>query len=94
MAVIAPVLMGKDAEVALAGTATEAGTLSAVAVLARVTDIPPVGAALETVTVQEVLAFCARLAAAHWSDDTSAGASRATDACTDEPFRVALKVAV
>ena len=91
---MAAVLMGKDTETALAGTVIEAGTVSAVAVPARVTDMPPAGAALESVTVQEVLAFCARLAAAHWSDDTRTGATRATDACTDEPFRVAVKVTV
>ena len=94
MAVMAAVLTGKEAEVALAGTVTEAGAVSAAAVSARVTDIPPAGAALESVTVQEVLAFCARLAAAHWSDDTRTGATRATDACMDEPFRLALKVTV
>ena len=94
MAVMAAVLMGKEAETALAGTVTEAGTVSAAPVSVRVTDIPPAGAALESVTVQEVLAFCVRLAVAQWSDDTRTEAARATDACTDEPFRVAVRVTV
>ena len=94
MAVMAALLMGKEAETALAGTVIEAGTVSAAAVSVRVTDIPPAGAALESVTIQKVLAFCARLAAAHLREDARMGGTRATDAWTDEPFRVALRVTV
>ncbi|HUI77445.1 MAG TPA: hypothetical protein VLY24_06000 [Bryobacteraceae bacterium] len=54
---VAPVLMVNVAEVALASTVTEAGTVRAAALLFRVTATPPAGAAGEIVTVQDVLAF-------------------------------------
>ncbi|MGO9527003.1 MAG: hypothetical protein ACLP0A_05465, partial [Verrucomicrobiia bacterium] len=44
----------KVAEVAVAGTVTDAGTVSAVLVLVRGTMVPPVGAAWLRVTVQVV----------------------------------------
>ena len=62
---IVPVLTVKEAEVALAATVTEAGTVRRAVLLATETGMPPAGAAWERTTVQEVLAFCARLGATH-----------------------------
>jgi hypothetical protein len=55
----------KDAEVALGGTATDAGRERAEAALLTVTEAPEEGALFVRVTVQEVLAFDERLGAAH-----------------------------
>ena len=46
-------------------TVTEAGIVSVVVLSDSVTALPPAAAALESVTVQVVLAFDARLEAAH-----------------------------
>jgi hypothetical protein len=52
----------KVAIVASAATATDAGTVSKVLLLASVTLEPPVGAAWVSVTVQVLTALCPRLA--------------------------------
>ena len=83
-----------------AATVTEAGTVkAALLVLASVTLAPPAGAAFESVTVQVVEAFDARLAAAHCSEETEIVdvSDRVTDcedplACED-PLRDAVTVA-
>src|SRR5205823_12165567 len=49
------------AEVAAIGTMTEAGTVSVGLLLVSVTLVPPAGAALLSVMVQELKAFCPRV---------------------------------
>lgn len=58
-------LMLNDAEVALAATVTDAGTVSPVTLLLSATLDPPEGAALLSITVHEAAPPCARLAAVH-----------------------------
>jgi hypothetical protein len=64
------------AVVAAAATVTDTGTVSVVLVFANVTDAPPAGATLVTVTVQVLEAFCPRLAGLQDSVDTRTGATR------------------
>jgi hypothetical protein len=65
----------KVAVVAAAGTSTEAGTVKAeTRLLPRVTVVPPVGAALETVTVQVVVAEAARVALPQFREETEIAA--------------------
>ena len=62
---IVPVLAGKVAELALAGTVTEEATVNTDgALLARLTTVPP-AVDLERVTVHVALAFDTRVAGAH-----------------------------
>ena len=64
-----------------------AGTLKAVAMLLeRDTVVPPVGAALEIVTVQEVEAEAARLPPPHCSDVTVIGTTGAVMEKAAEAF--------
>jgi hypothetical protein len=91
---ILPVLAVKVAEPALAATVTDAGTVIPAPVPVRVTTTPPAGAAFDSVTVQEVLAFDVRLAAAHWSAVTSGGAESVRDAVAEEVFSDAVTMAV
>ena len=59
----------KVAVMAVAGTVTDAGTVKAlVTLLERATADPPVGAALESVMVQFVVAEGSRVAPVHWSE--------------------------
>ena len=58
------------AHVAFVGTVTDAGVVSAEELSLSKTWAPPVVAALDSVTRQEVLAFCARLAAVQVSELT------------------------
>jgi hypothetical protein len=58
------------------------------------TVVPPAGAALDKVTVQEVLALEARLEAAHWRDDRLTGASKEIVAGNEAPPREAVTVAL
>jgi len=89
------VLAVNVALVALAGTVTEAGNVSTLAIPPeRVMTAPPVDAALVKVTVQAVLALEARLAAAQWTEEISAGAVRERVNGWEEPFRDAVMVAV
>jgi hypothetical protein len=68
----------KPAVVAPAATVTEAGTVRIALLLdsVTVTAAPPVGAALDRVTVQALVALDPRLAGAHVIEDTSTGATR------------------
>ena len=66
----------KVAVVAAAATVTEAGTVNAAWLLDNVTEAPPVGAALVSVTVQLLEAFCPRLVGAQARLETSTGATR------------------
>jgi hypothetical protein len=85
----------KVVEVAFASTVTEeAGTGSRLLLLANPTAAPPVGAALVNVTVQAVAPPEFRLVGAHASDDTITGATSMIVAVCDDPFRLAVKVAL
>ena len=89
-----PEVAVKFAEVALAGTVTEAGTGSAVVLLdVNVTALPPDGAAWLKVTVQVVAAPDVTLAGAHASDDTRTTGVTVTVAVTPPPS-VAVTVTV
>ncbi len=61
---------------AVAGTVTDAGTVTEALLEFRDTVVPPVGAGLESVTVQGVVTLEARLEAVHCSEDTVIGAVR------------------
>lgn len=95
-----PELTVNVVEVKVAGTVTEAGTISTeAAVLVRETGVPPEGAALEMVTVQVVLVFGAKTLAVHWKEDSVGGPS--VGGATSEiarvaklPFTEAVRVAV
>ena len=76
MLAIAPVVVLKVADVAVAATVTDAGTVRVEFVLLRVTLAPPVGAALFRVTVQVLEEFAPRLVGLQASVDTSTGATR------------------
>ena len=86
----------KVADAALAGTVKVPGTANRDGrLLETETATPPTSAALERVTVQVVLALEARLAAAHLRvERVIAGATRESVAAADEPFNVAVTVAV
>jgi hypothetical protein len=66
----APELAVKVAEDLVAATFTEAGTLRTELLSESATVTPPVGAALEMVTVQVLLAFDGRLVGLHWRLET------------------------
>ena len=90
----APAPAVKVAEVALAATLTEDGTVNTEDALSdSVTTVLPV-VVFDRVTVQVVLAFEARPAAAHCSEETVGRAVSESVAAWDEPFRVAVTVAV
>jgi hypothetical protein len=85
----------KGADAAPAGTVKAAGTVrSDGRLLERESDTPPAGAVLERVTVHEVVAFEARLAAAQVRPERVTGDDRDTVVATDEPFFVAVTVTV
>ena len=84
----------KVADVALAGTLTEVGTVNTDSALSEsVTTVLPV-VDFERVTVQVVLELEARLAAAQWREESVTGDTREIVAGWDEPFSVAVTVAV
>jgi hypothetical protein len=84
----------KVAVVAAAATVTDAGTVTAeVALLDSVTVEPPVGAALESVTVQVVVEDAARVELVHCREVGVAGATSDRLAVELIPFRVAVVVA-
>ncbi len=62
--------------VAPEATVIEAGTVSKVLLLLRVTLEPPAGAFSVSVTVQELTALCPRLLGVHATPETCNGASR------------------
>ena len=88
------VLMGKEAEVLLAGTVTDPGIESAGAVLVKARETPDAGAAFDRITMQEVLEFAARFVAAHCREETRTGETSATEMAAEDPFSVAVMVAV
>ena len=77
-AAMAVVVALKVADVAVAATITDAGTVRVELVLDRVTMAPPVGAALLRLTVQVLEALGPRLAGAQASAETTTGATRLT----------------
>jgi hypothetical protein len=80
------------AETELAGTVTEAGTVRSAVVSLIATTVPPEGATLESVTVQDVLAFAATLAGAQVTAETTGGAGMVNDAVAEEPVSDAVRV--
>ena len=82
------------AVLAPATTVTGPETGSRALLLDTATDVPPVGADLESVIVQVVATPEFRLVGLHVSEDTSTGATRFTVAVLDCPPRVAVTVAV
>jgi hypothetical protein len=76
LAMVAAAVALKDAVDAPAATVTEAGTVSEVLLLARVTAEPPVGAVCDSVIVQVLAALWPRLAGLQVSDEISTGATR------------------
>ena len=58
------------------------------------TDAPPVGAAFDNVTVQELVAFDPKLVGLHTSELTNTGATRLIVAGLELPLYVAVTVAV
>jgi hypothetical protein len=66
------------AEVAVADTVTNAGTVRVTLVFVSATAAPPVGAAWLKVTVQVLVAFCPRVVGLQTSEETNTGATRLT----------------
>jgi len=90
-----PVVAANVALMAAAGTVTDAGIVSAVAVLESATTAPPVPATWDNVTVQVADALGPRLVGVQESDD-SAGVAvwRLIDAVFELPLKVAVMTAV
>jgi len=84
----------KVADVAAAATVTEAGTVRVGLELDRVTEAPPVGAALVRVTVQVLEALGPRLVGLQASEVSLTGATRLMEAVREPPPKVAIRVAV
>ncbi len=89
----APVVALKLAVVDPAATVTDAGTVSAAWLLLSDTDAPPVGAAFDNVTAQELVALDPRLVGLHTSELTNTGATRLIVAGAELPLYVAVTVA-
>jgi hypothetical protein len=77
-----------------AATVTDSATGSTALLLDRTTEAPPLGAALESVTVQAVAEPELRLLGLQLSDETRTDATRFTVAFADWLFSVAVSVAV
>jgi hypothetical protein len=82
--------------VAVAGTTTEPGSVRRLAMEAEITtEVPPVGAALDRVTVQVVPLLDTSAVAAHCKDETRGRVTKATVALLPaEPLREAVTVAL
>ena len=76
----------KGAEVAPAGTVTDAGTVTVALVFVRVTIAPPAGAAFVKVTVQVPEEFGPRLLGLQASEETSTEAARLTLVLAELPL--------
>jgi hypothetical protein len=90
---IVPAVAVNVAEVPLAGTVTDAGTVSEALLSERATLDPPAGAALFRVTVQVVEAPEFTLVGLHAKLETKIGATRLNGALWEAPFKVAVTVA-
>ena len=82
------------AEEALAATVTEAGVVNWEETLLVSATVALLMVGFDKVTVQIVLALGNRVAAAHCSEEIVGRVARATVADWEEPFRVAVRVAV
>jgi len=90
-----PVAAVNVAVVAAAGTVTVDGTVRTLAIEPPiVTAAPPLGAAVDRVTVQVVLAFEARVPVAHCSEETRTATFRERLALLEEPLSEAVTLAV
>ena len=90
MEMIVPVVMVNVAVVSPAGTLTESGTVSTVALVPNSeTLIPPAGAALDMVTVHTDEEFGPRALGLHCREERLGGDSSESVNCTVEPFEVA-----
>jgi hypothetical protein len=81
------------AEEALPGMAMEEGTVRACVLLVRAAESPDAGAALERVTVQEVLELASKFVVSHCREERTVAETRATEVSTDEPLSAAVTVA-
>ena len=90
----APAVAVKLADVAPAPTFTDAGTVSAAALLESATVAPPGPAACDSVTVQADVALGLRLAGVHETRLTAVGAISRMDAVCVLPLYVAVITAV
>ena len=78
-----------------AGTVTvDAGTGSSALLLDRATAMPPVGAALFSVTVHVVFAAEFKLVGLHARADTTTGATRLMVEGSETPLKLAVRVAL
>ena len=84
----------KVAEEALAGRLTEVGMVNWGEALLASRTVALVMVGFDKVTVQVVLALGNRVAAAHCSEEIVGRVARVRVADWDEPFRVAVRVAV
>jgi hypothetical protein len=73
-----PVVTLKVADVAVAATVTEVGTVSVVLVFVKVTPAPPAGAGWVKVTVQVLAELCATLVGLQTSEETNVEAASPT----------------
>ena len=81
--VIVPVVAGKVTVVEFAGTLTEAGKVSTLAMAPEMsTEAPPAGAAAGKVTVQVVLVLEAKVGVVHWRN---AACMEPDDPAVDDP---------
>ena len=82
------------AEEALAATLTEAGMVNCDDTLLASRTVALLMVGFDKVTVQVVLALGNRVAAAHCSEEIVGRVARASVTILDEPYRVAVRVAV
>ena len=82
------------ADKAFAGTVTEAGVVSAVELSLSATWTPPAAAGLDSVTVQDVLAFCPRLATPQLTEVTWVAPIRVRKVLAREPPKATVTAAV
>jgi hypothetical protein len=92
--VTVPAVAAKVAEVAPAATVTFAGTVRAVALLDKPTLVPPVGAALEMLTVQVAVPLEGRVVGAQARDDTPIAADNETVAVVEDAPNAAVTTAL
>jgi len=92
--VTVPTVAVKVVEVLVAGTVTDAGTVSAGLLLESATALPPVGAASLRVTVQVVAAPELTLLGLHAKTETTAGSIKLNVVLCEAPFKVAVTIAL
>ena len=94
LAITAAAVALKVALVDPAATVTDAGTVSEVLLLARVTLDPPAGAVWVSVTVQVLTALCPRVVGLHAKPETSTWEDRLMVAVAEPPFHDPVMVAL